>query len=63
MNKTKIGLCPYIICDEDKETITGWAEAELEMKPEQFSNKDHYNDYMRRVKRIISLMKGETIKQ
>jgi len=43
---------------EDKDTIKGWAEAELEMKEEQFTNKEHHDDYKMRVKRIINLMSG-----
>lgn len=51
------------LSDDDMQTIKGWAEAELEMKPEQFVNLDHYKDYIRRVKRIIKVMNGEAYKE
>lgn len=47
---------------DDKETIFGWAEQELEMTEDQFTNKDHHDDYKSRVRRIIKLMKGEAVK-
>ena len=46
----------------DKDTVADWAELELEMKGEQFSNKDHHDDYKFRVNRILTIMKGGLIR-
>lgn len=46
----------------DKDTIGDWAEQELLMKEEQFSNKDHHDDYKIRVNRILNIMRGRLIR-
>jgi hypothetical protein len=46
------------ISKDEKELILDWIEEELEMEENQFSCKEHYEDYIKRVKRLQNKLKG-----
>lgn len=46
------------ISKDEKELILGWIKGELEMEENQFSCKEHYEDYIKRVKRLQNKCKG-----
>lgn len=58
MLKMKINLEEHEI-----DTLLDWANGELEMEENQFTNKEHHDDYKSRVINIISKLKGEAVKE